>query len=533
MDQRIIEAAQTGDINLLYELIANDPYVLQRIDDVPFFHTPLHVAASAGNIEFMMEIIKLKPSFARKLNQGGFSPLHLALKNDKIQAVYRLLRFDKGLVRVKGREDLTPLHHVVQTGNVDLLIKLLKVCPEAIEDVTVRDETVFHLAVKNDMFEAFQVMVGWLTRSYHESADRWEEKLLSWADIDGNTVLHIAAIRNRPRMVEVLLEHMRRDQINAKSWDKELLSWADIDGNSVLHIAAIRNRPRVVEVLLKHLHRYQINAKNLEGLTALDIQSQYPWNERQADRIIDMLSNAGGLSGSSSLLRNTSISSFRIKSLKEKMTFLEECKIIARRRGNKGIPHEMRNIFLVVTVLIITTTYEASLNLPKTPDDSPCPSLKYQVSLSQDQPLNSHTFLHKTDINTAPIPSPSAKEVSKDDYLTFETSLFWFYNTLTFWAAVFLTTFLLPRHLYSSLILLTLGLFGRSYMILFKVSSWSWEQCEFSDKQAHLFYVASVLVHRILSYVLRSGDITKPKLFILLLLSAVTWYVVFFGPLPA
>ncbi|KAG4127561.1 hypothetical protein ERO13_D10G222200v2 [Gossypium hirsutum] len=350
------------------------------------------------------------------------------------------------------------------------------------------------------MFETFQVLVGWLKRSHHESAQRW---------------------------------------------DKELLSWADIDGNSVLHIAAIRNRPRVVEVLLKHLHRYQINAKNLEGLTALDIQSQYPWNERQADRIIDMLSNAGGLSGSSSLLRNTSISSFRIKSLKEKMTFLEECKIIARRRGNKGIPHEMRNIFLVVTVLIITTTYEASLNLPKTPDDSPCPSLKYQVSLSQDQPLNSHTFLHKTDINTAPIPSPSAKEVSKDDYLTFETSLFWFYNTLTFWAAVFLTTFLLPRHLYSSLILLTLGLFGRSYMILFKVSSWSWEQCEFSDKQAHLFYVASVcnflslfavvllVVHRILSYVLRSGDITKPKLFILLLLSAVTWYVVFFGPLPA
>ncbi|MBA0750014.1 hypothetical protein Gogos_003882, partial [Gossypium gossypioides] len=131
----------------------------------------------------MMEMIKLKPSFARKLNQGGFSPLHLALQNDKIQAVHRLLRFDKGLVRVEGREDLTPLHQVVQTGNVYLLIKLLK--------------TVFHLAVKNNMFEAFQVMVGWLTRSSHESADRWEEKLLSWADIDGNTLLHIAAIRNR------------------------------------------------------------------------------------------------------------------------------------------------------------------------------------------------------------------------------------------------------------------------------------------------------------------------------------------------
>ncbi|MBA0750015.1 hypothetical protein Gogos_003883, partial [Gossypium gossypioides] len=106
--------------------------------------------------------------------------MHLALQDNRTQAVLQLLKFDKGLVRVKGREGFTPLHHVVQTGDDDLLIKFLKVCPEAIEDVTVRNETVFHLAV--------------------------------------------------------------------------------------------------VEVLLKHLHRYQINAKNLEGLTALDIQSQYPWN---------------------------------------------------------------------------------------------------------------------------------------------------------------------------------------------------------------------------------------------------------------
>ncbi|XP_017604495.1 ankyrin repeat-containing protein BDA1-like [Gossypium arboreum] len=324
MDETMIQAAQTGDINLLYELILNDPYVLERIDAVPFSHTPLHVAASAGHIEFMMEMIKLKPTFARKLNQGGFSPMHLALQNDRTQAVLRLLRFDEGLVRVKGREDLTPLHHVVQTGNVDLLIKLLKVCPEAIADVTVRDETVFHLAVKNDMFEAFQVLVGWLIRSPHKSAQRWQKELLSWADIDGNTVLHIAAIKNRPRVVEVLLGHLRRDQINAK---------------------------------------------NLEGLTALDIQSQYPWHERQADRIIDMLSKAGGLSASSSSLPNASISSSHIELLKEKMLWYEKCATRAGREKN-GMPYEIRNTFLVVTVLIITTTYEASLNPPKMSDDS-------------------------------------------------------------------------------------------------------------------------------------------------------------------
>ncbi|PPD78885.1 hypothetical protein GOBAR_DD24188 [Gossypium barbadense] len=267
-------------------------------------------------------MLHCSPAF-NKLNQAGFSPMHLALQNDRTHAVLRLLRFDEGLVRVKGREDLTPLHHVVQNENLNLLKKFLEVCPEAIEDMTVRDETVFHLAVKNDMFEAFQVLVGWLMRSWYESP-RWEKELLSWPDIDGNTVLHIAAIRNRPRVVNVLLEHMRRVIKYAK------LSW------------------------------------------------RFP---------------------------NTSISSFHIESLKDKMSRSQKWATRAGR-GKKGMGHEMRNTFLVVTVLIIITTYEASLNPPKKPNDSP--SMKYQVSSSQDEPLNSHTFLHKTDFNTAPIPSPSA-----------------------------------------------------------------------------------------------------------------------------
>ncbi|TYH51415.1 hypothetical protein ES332_D10G272300v1 [Gossypium tomentosum] len=447
MDERMTEAAQTGDINLLYELILNDPYVLERIDDVPFFHTPLHVAASVGHIEFMMEMIKLKPTFARKLNQAGFSPMHLALQNDRTHAVLRLLRFDEGLVRVKGREDLTPLHHVVQNENLNLLKKFL------------------------------------------------EKELLSWPDIDGNTVLHIAAIRNRPRVANVLLEHMRRDQINAK---------------------------------------------NLEGLTALDIQSQYPWNERQADKIIDMLSKAGGLSGSSSSLPSTSISSFHIESLKDKMSRSQKWATRADR-GKKGMAHEMRNTFLVVTVLIITTTYEASLNPPKKPDDSP--SMKYQVSSSEDEPLNSHTFLHKTDFNTAPIPSPSAIDVLDLDDWTFKYSSFLFCNTFTFWVAVFLTALLLPPHSFSSLILLTLSFFGRSYMNLFDVSAWSWgDSYEFSNENAHLLYVVAsfcnvffstllvVLVsYQTIFYVCSRVNITKPKFFFLLLVVVIGCMVFMFG----
>ncbi|TYH51427.1 hypothetical protein ES332_D10G273500v1 [Gossypium tomentosum] len=423
MDWRMIEAAQTGNINVLYLLIQKDPYVLERIDHVPFLDTPLHVAVSSGHVDFMMEMINLKPSFARKLNLAGFSPMHLALQNNITQAVLRLLKFDEGLVRVKGREGLTPLHHVAQTGDVDLLIKFLEVCPEAVEDVTVRDERVFHLAVKNDKFEAFQVLVGWLIRSRHEAAQRWEKELLSWADIDGNNVLHISAIKNSPQVVQVLLGHLRRDHINAK---------------------------------------------NLKGSTALDIQPDCPLDERQVNNykgsVKDMITKAGGFCGSK--LPNKSISSIHIKSLRPKMSCFQKFATMAGR-GRKGIPLEMRNTFLVVTVLIITVTYAASLSPPKKADNSS--SMKYHIKY--------YASLESTD-STAPLPGPlpplADDQINWSDLIDV-SSMFWLYNTLTFWAAIGLTAYLLPSRSISLFLLITLSLFGTCYMLLVAVSTWSWK----------------------------------------------------------
>jgi hypothetical protein len=49
MDQSLRDAAQQGRIDALYELIQGDPNVLDRIDDIPFVKTPLHIVASAGH----------------------------------------------------------------------------------------------------------------------------------------------------------------------------------------------------------------------------------------------------------------------------------------------------------------------------------------------------------------------------------------------------------------------------------------------------------------------------------------------------
>jgi hypothetical protein len=96
-----------GNIDALYELIRMDAKVLDKIDDIPFVETPLHTAAFAGHTWFAKEIMKLKPSFAWKLNQDGFTPMHLALQkhhsleNDHVLQrnqtllVHRLLDYDE------------------------------------------------------------------------------------------------------------------------------------------------------------------------------------------------------------------------------------------------------------------------------------------------------------------------------------------------------------------------------------------------------------------------------------------------------
>ena len=86
-------ATRNNDNNIdeFYNLIGEDVKLLEYIDKLPFVNTPLHIAASYGNIQFAPWMMSLKPSFARKLDPNGFSPIHRALQNGHIELVRQLL----------------------------------------------------------------------------------------------------------------------------------------------------------------------------------------------------------------------------------------------------------------------------------------------------------------------------------------------------------------------------------------------------------------------------------------------------------
>ncbi|XP_017984860.1 PREDICTED: ankyrin-2 [Theobroma cacao] len=205
MQERVRNAANEGVIEALYELIREKADFLRDIDQMEFVDTPLHVAAAAGRTEFALELLDLKPSLATKLNQDGLSPIHLALQNEHAETVLSLLRFDKNLVRVKGKNGYTPFHYAVMNGDRPVLNEFLKDCPQCIHDATNRNETGLHVAVQNNSFEAFQVLMLWLWRS--DCSVREIKRILNFKNRDGDTALHIAASKNQPKIVRLLTEY--------------------------------------------------------------------------------------------------------------------------------------------------------------------------------------------------------------------------------------------------------------------------------------------------------------------------------------
>ncbi|KAL7167049.1 hypothetical protein ACSBR2_037670 [Camellia fascicularis] len=303
MDPDLMKAARTGNINDLYAIIQSRPNILNGRKEELFVETPLHVAASAGQTHFALEILRLMPSFGKKLNPEGLSPLHLALQNKHSETVRRLVKFDSELIRVKGKESLTPLHFVAKTDDqVDLLSEFLHVCPSSIDDVTIHEETALHIAVKSSSLKAVKVLLDWLRKTY-------KGEVLCLTDEGGNTVLHTAVSTSHTEIVKLLVNEIYTDK----------------------------------------------NAKNLEGHTALEIAEKLPDGPAKTD-IEKTLPHAGALKRS---LVVSDLGEF-FKSPRQWFQALIG-RIIHEQRE---MSLEMRNTILVVAVLIATSTFQAVLQPP-------------------------------------------------------------------------------------------------------------------------------------------------------------------------
>ncbi|XVE99496.1 hypothetical protein REPUB_Repub03eG0203700 [Reevesia pubescens] len=259
MDANLSRAAREGDVSELYRLIEEEGNVLKQIDEVEFTHTPLHTAADAGCIDFAMEIMNLKPSFARKLNHQGLSPIHLAVEKRHNKLVLFLVENDKDLVRVKGKNGETPLHYAItREENPVLLPRFLEDCPECIKDLTTENQTALHIAAKNNKEKALKLLCKMLRKT-----DCCRD-VVNQKDKEGNTALHIAARGNQYKMIELLLKcKADKHAINLASLTALEVAPRNTKSFRILLGCCIPGAQNFTYMLQKQIHKYVIKASSI------------------------------------------------------------------------------------------------------------------------------------------------------------------------------------------------------------------------------------------------------------------------------
>ncbi|KAB2084143.1 hypothetical protein ES319_A05G314500v1 [Gossypium barbadense] len=390
-EYKLMVAAEHNDIDMLYQLIEEDTNVLHRMDKMDVVDTPLHMASSKGCVDFAMEMMYLKPSLAKRLNKEGLSPVHVALKCGHTELALSLLKLDKTLVGVKGRMGYTPLHYLVmyEKKKEDLNKFFDDYHPCIINDLTSQGETALHVAAKGHN-EALKCLLEWLRKTAKISMLQ-KDKLLDMGNRDKETVLHVLA------------------------WNQP--------------------EPQIVKLLSNDL-RINTEAKNSKGQTALQIlESSDKKGNVNIEKCVPILRHHTKYWDPVAILR--------------RMPFYIMAMIAQWGYEIKTMSPDNGNAMLVVTVLILTTSYQASLSppggvlpadVPKNNNNNKFSNLQVYIGSINGTTSNNHSYHVVENIDFKPNSSTVGSSVLK------KGSFLWFFipNMLAFSTSFLLTCLVIP-----------------------------------------------------------------------------------------
>ncbi|XP_030550899.2 ankyrin repeat-containing protein BDA1-like [Rhodamnia argentea] len=341
MDPRLFEASYTGNVDRLYSLVKENVLILNAAS-LAEGDNPLHVASMAGHASFAREVLKLRTEFANELNQDGFSPLHIAAARGDVNMVRELLKVGSRLCLVKGREERIPLHYSAIKGRGEVLKELVSACPDSLEEVTARRESVLHLAVKNSQFEVFKLLVQQL---------KWlnKEHVLNCRDGQGNQILHLAVARKQYEVVEFLVsgDPIEKDLIEVNARNEAGLTPLDI-------LLLINNETGDVEIAEILTRCGATRATGLPSVVTVATEDPEPRTGQSNGHHLQ----SPGRHNSRRTWTSRCTSFLRVK--EERTQWLEYFKY----KRERDSPGDVRNALLVVAALIATATYQAVLQPP-------------------------------------------------------------------------------------------------------------------------------------------------------------------------
>uniref|UniRef100_A0A2N9GTZ0 PGG domain-containing protein n=1 Tax=Fagus sylvatica TaxID=28930 RepID=A0A2N9GTZ0_FAGSY len=195
-------------MNVLHALVIHTSnYIVTRDREVNRELRPLRIFGIIPE-DFVREVMKKNLFTITQGDDSGWTPLHIAAQIGNEKCVKLLLEYDNSSAYVKNKEGLSVLHIAAMEGNVKVMKELITTSPYIYELLDNRGWMALHAAVESGEHEAVKFFM-----------ERPEfEVLINEQDEEGNTPIHLAAIKGHDRIVSILKKGRGLD-LNAKNKD--------------------------------------------------------------------------------------------------------------------------------------------------------------------------------------------------------------------------------------------------------------------------------------------------------------------------
>ncbi|KAI3439725.1 ANK_REP_REGION domain-containing protein [Psidium guajava] len=336
-------AIRGGHIGVVKLLIEEDPQLCEITNASD--ESPLYLAADQILSEIFELILNASSSSCAHNGPKGFTALHAAVR---FSLTSWWIILEKRPEAIRGRDDLgwTPLHYAACSGKVEEVQLLLQHDTNVAYDLDIKGQSALHVAAK----EGHVSVVNELLRSCPDACD-----ILSTKE---QTALHAAVVGGQ---VNVVMHILRMPNL------EYLINEQDIDGNTALHLAAHHKEYNIIYKLARD-KRVDRQATNKDHLTAIQIFLAH---------------NEVGYGAA------------KVHHLLEKGITKVQCAVPGSTKSDTALQGDYDayvKFQLLVTGLIATVTYAASLTMPGGYNGQGMANLAGRAAFNASVILNSAAF---------------------------------------------------------------------------------------------------------------------------------------------